>query len=82
MEHRNSEYQELDRLTQLERMGISSYSKRELIFRLECQGKHQEARLLIKAITNPYFNSKYANRLFQRYWIMLDLEELNLGAVA
>lgn len=82
MEHRNSENLEFDRLTQLERMGISSYSRRELIFRLECQGKHKEARLLIKAITNPYFHSKYANRLFQRYWIMLDLEELNLGAVA
>lgn len=79
MEHRNSEYQELDRLTQLERMGISSYSKRELIFKLECRGKHKEARLLIKAITNPYLNSKYANDLFQRYWVMMDFEELGIS---
>lgn len=73
-DQRNVEFQGLDRLTQLERMGISSYLKRELIFRLECLGKHKEASLLIKAITNPYFNSKYANRLFQSYWVMAELE--------
>mgnify|MGYP000311198062 CR=1 FL=1 len=69
---KNQELSSLDRLSQLERLGIASYSKRELIFRLECANMHNEARKLIKAVTNPFFSSDLANKLYQQYWIMLD----------
>lgn len=69
---KNQELSSLDRLSQLEKLGIASYSKRELIFRLECASMHSEARKLIKAVTNPFFSSELANKLYQKYWIMLD----------
>ncbi len=69
---KNQELSNLDRLSQLERMGIASFSKRELIFKLECANLHNEARKLIKAVTNPFFSTDLANKLYQQYWIMLD----------
>lgn len=69
---KNQELLSLDRLSQLEKLGIASYSKRELIFRLECANMHNEAIKLIKAITNPFFSSDIAHKLYQKYWIMLD----------
>ncbi len=72
---KNQELSSLDRLSQLERLGIASYAKRELIFRLECAAMYNEARKLIKAITNPFFSTKIANKLYQEYWIMLDQKD-------
>ena len=69
---KNQELSSLDRLSQLERLGIASYSKRELIFRLECASMHNEARKLIKAVTNPFFSPDLAKKLYQKYWIILD----------
>lgn len=71
MQTRNSEFQNLNRFQQLERMGISRRSHQEIIFNLECANKTKEATSLIKAITNPYLSLNLANRLAMRYYFQM-----------
>lgn len=76
MEHRNIEFQMMDRITQIERMGVRHY-RAELIFKLECLGRFKEAKSLLYAATNVYLNPKYELYLANKYWLMLPDEEQN-----
>lgn len=71
MQTRNSEFQNLNRFEQLERMGVSRRSHQEIIFNLECANKTKEATSLIKAVTNPYLSIDLANRLAMRYYFQM-----------
>ena len=44
LEHKNQEILSLDRLSQLEKMGVTKRSHAEMIFTLECMGYKQEAK--------------------------------------
>ena len=70
--HRNQEFQQLDRVTQIERMGVARRSHAKLIFALESYGYTKEANALLYAETNIYLNSKYVLRLFSKYYLLLE----------
>ena len=70
-EHRNQEILSLDRLSQLEKMGVTKRSHAEMIFTLECMGYKQEAKTMLMATTNLYINQKYVSNLFQKYFLMI-----------
>ncbi len=76
MENRNIEIQDMDRITQIERMGVRHY-RAEFIFKLECLGRFKEAKSLLYAATNVYLNPKYELALQMKYWMMLTNEELD-----
>jgi hypothetical protein len=71
LEKRNLEFSNLDRLTQLERMGVTRPSHAKMIFTLECMGYKEEARTMFMATTNLYINQKYVRNLFQKYFLMI-----------
>lgn len=72
--HRNQEFQQLDRVTQIERMGVARRSHAKLIFALESYGYIKEANTLLYAETNIYLNQKYVLRLFSKYYLLLEQE--------
>lgn len=67
----NLEFSNLDRLTQLERMGVTRPSHAKMIFTLECMGYNEEAKTMLMATTNLYINQKYVRNLFQKYFLMI-----------
>lgn len=69
--HRNQEFQQLDRVSQIERLGVARRSHAKLIFALECYGYNKEAIALLSAETNIYLNPKYVLRLFSKYYLLL-----------
>lgn len=71
MQTRNSEFQNLNRFQQLERMGISRKFHQEVIFNLECANERKKATSLIKAITNPYVSVDLANSLVYRFYFQM-----------
>jgi len=70
-EQKNQEILSLDRLSQLEKMGVTKRSHAEMIFTLECLGYKEEAKSMLRATTNLYINQKYVMNLFQKYFLMI-----------
>lgn len=70
-EQKNQEILSLDRLSQLEKMGVTKRSHAEMIFTLECFGYKEEAKSMLMAATNLYVNQSYVSKLFNKYFVLL-----------
>lgn len=70
-EQKNQEILSLDRLSQLEKMGVTKRSHAEMIFTLECTGYKKEARAMLYAATNLFISYDLVFKLFQKYYVML-----------
>lgn len=70
-EQKNQEILSLDRLSQLEKMGVTKRSHAEMIFTLECLGYKKEAKSMLMAATNLYINQSYVSKLFNKYFVFI-----------
>jgi hypothetical protein len=70
-EQKNQEILSLDRLSQLEKMGVRKRIHAKMIFTLECAGYKKEARAMLYAATNLFISYDLVFKLFQKYYVML-----------